>query len=413
MSQGSAVLVTSVEALQLRLLPKEAMKRAVEFLEEGEEVSREEFLKRLAVSGYSRTSLVEERGDYSVRGGVIDVFPPLYEDPVRLEFWGDRIESIRHFETLSQRSTTALKEVVILPAGEIIFEEENVRRARSMGRLPGLVSEITSFPGQEAWLNHFYERPGWLFDYFPPEGVLILMEESQIAGEMERFASRFESDVEKYRQEAEETKTPFPEIASILVGREEVQQTFERFQRLRFGQVDLAPKEDSSPAIHIRGELSVQDDLALSMEGKGRVSLAPFADRISRWLEEGARVVLVCKTEQQAQRLREILKNYEVAVEEVVQRWGDVSPGRGITLCIGRLTKGFAWPEIGLYVISEDEVFGTKRPRSKARKRGAKAELDRPQPAGRRGPGRPRGARDRALRRHVQDGGRSRRSTIS
>jgi transcription-repair coupling factor (superfamily II helicase) len=190
MSEQNAIVVTSVEAFRLRILPKESLKRAVEYLEPEEEVSREGLIRRLEASGYLRTSLVEEKGDYSIRGGVIDVFPPLYTDPIRIEFWGDRMESIRHFDPLSQRSTRNLKEAVILPAGEIIFEPENVQRARSMGRLPGLISEITSFPGQEAWLNHFYARPDKLFDYLPKEGLLILMENRQILAEMDNFGSR-------------------------------------------------------------------------------------------------------------------------------------------------------------------------------------------------------------------------------
>lgn len=364
MSQDSAILVTSIQALQLRVLPKEALKRAVEFLVVGEEVSREELTRRLEMSGFLRTSLVEEKGDYSVRGGVVDVYPPLYENPLRIEFWGDHIESIRCFDPASQRSSTNLKEAVILPAGEIIMEPDNVQRARSMGRLPGMVSEITSFPGQEAWLNHFYAGLGSVFDYFPADGLLIVLDRGQILTEMESFASRFHREVERYRLESEEKKTPFPEIADILVPPEETWSRFETCQRIQFEQIDLEPGGDTT-VIGIEGDLSVEDELALTMEGKGRVSMAPFADRLSRWLEHGARVVLVCRTEQQGGRLREILKNYEVTVEEAVNRWEEVSPGRGITVCLGRLTRGFAWPEIGLYVVSEDEIFGTKRPRSK------------------------------------------------
>jgi transcription-repair coupling factor (superfamily II helicase) len=367
MSEGSAIVVTSVEALHLRLLPKESLKRAVEFLEPGEEVSREELIRRLETSGYLRTSLVEEKGDYSIRGGVIDVFPPLYPDPIRIEFWGDRMESIRHFEPSSQRSTRNLKEAVILPASEIVFEPENVQRARSMGRLPGLISEITVFPGQEAWLNHFYPRLDRIFDYLPQEGLLILMELRQILAEIENFGAKFRKDVEKYRLEAEESKNPFPEIETVLIGSEEIEEALNRFRRVQFTELDLESREDASPIIRIAGDMSVEDDLAVTMEGRGRVSMAPFAERLSIWLQHGARVVLVCRTEQQAHRLREILKNYEVTVEEVVQRWSDVSPGKGITICMGRLTRGFAWTEIGLYVISEDEIFGTKRTRPRAK----------------------------------------------
>ena len=94
------------------------------------------FSRRLEINGYQRVSIAEERGDYSVRGGVIDVFSPLYPLPTRLEFWGDRLESIRQFDPQSQRSREHLEEMVLLPANEVIMDEEAVKRARSMGRLP-------------------------------------------------------------------------------------------------------------------------------------------------------------------------------------------------------------------------------------------------------------------------------------
>ncbi|MBN2124300.1 MAG: hypothetical protein JW821_08400, partial [Deltaproteobacteria bacterium] len=163
----SPIVVTSLDAALLRVLPKEALIGALDYVAEGEEIPREELLRRLEANGYLRTSLVEERGDYSVRGAVIDVFPPLYRDPVRLEFWGDRLESLRHFDPVSQRSSGRLNDLVLLPANEIILEKENVRRARSMGRIPGSSDGGIAFPGQEAWLNHFYERTDSLFDYVP------------------------------------------------------------------------------------------------------------------------------------------------------------------------------------------------------------------------------------------------------
>ena len=136
MSDENPVVITSLEAVSFSILPKEAFVKSIEFLEVGEEVDREIFLKKLEITGYNRSSLVEEEGDYAVRGGVADLFPPLYKLPVRLEFWGDRLESIRQFDSLSQRSQNHLQEIVLLPANEIIMDKESIKRARSMGRLP-------------------------------------------------------------------------------------------------------------------------------------------------------------------------------------------------------------------------------------------------------------------------------------
>jgi transcription-repair coupling factor (superfamily II helicase) len=103
LSDKNPIIITSLEALFQRIMPKKAFVKSLEYLEAGEDVDREELIEKLEAIGYRRCALVEERGDYSVRGGVIDMFTPLHPLPIRLEFWGELLESIRHFDPLSQR----------------------------------------------------------------------------------------------------------------------------------------------------------------------------------------------------------------------------------------------------------------------------------------------------------------------
>jgi transcription-repair coupling factor (superfamily II helicase) len=364
-AEQNPIVITSIEAILFRILPKESMTRTLEYLEVGEEVERENLLKRLQINGYLRTSLVEERGDYSVRGGVIDIFPPLYSKPVRLEFWGDRLESIRHFDPLSQRSTTHLKEMVLLPANEILMEKENIKRARSMGRLPSQMQNGPSFPGQEAWLNHFYAHLDTLFDYFPANGLLTLINPLRIETETKKFTEKFERDAERYRSESGERESPFPEIQGLLLSWERIERFFETYQCIAFSELALEKLESPPRSIHFRDTFKVDDDFEVKTAAKGRVSMVPLAEKISEWLRLGSRVVLVCRTEQQAHRLREILHNYKVEVDEVVNHWNKTSAGKGLSICMGRLSRGFAWPDLGLHVVSEDEIFGPKGPRAK------------------------------------------------
>jgi len=375
-SEKNPIVVTSIEVLLLRILPKDSMIKALEYLEVGEEVERENLITRLEVNGYLRTSLVEERGDYSVRGGVIDMFPPLYSEPLRLEFWGDRIESIRHFDPLSQRSTKHLKELVLLPANEIILEKEHVKRARSMGRLPNQMRGGGGFPGQEAWLNHFYLRLDTLFDYFPREGLLTLIDPYRIEVEKDRFEEKVNRDTEKYRQESAERESPFPEIEGILLDSEMIRPIIENFQRIQFSELGVNGEEGSHRALEIRETSEVDDDLEIRFAGRGRVSMAPLAKKVSKWCNLGLRVTLVCRTEQQAHRLKEILLNYQVEVDQEVTHWQQVSPGKGLTICLGRLSRGFTWPELGICVVSEDEIFGPKRAGAKRGKRTVEGGLN-------------------------------------
>jgi transcription-repair coupling factor (superfamily II helicase) len=375
-SHQKPIVVTSVEAALLRTLPKEAMLRAMEYLQVGEEMDRERLIKRLEAGGYQRTSLVEEHGDYSVRGGVIDLYPPYYPDPVRLEFWGDQVESIRHFESVSQRSTRNLKEVILLPANEIIMEQENIRRARSMGRLPLQMKEMTGFPGQEAWLNHFYEKLDTLFDYFSRSGLLVVVDPLQIEKEAKLFVDRFVKEKEKCLHESQERESLFPELEGVLLSPDEFSLVFENYQRVHITDVLIEKDDGLSKSLRLTGPFRLEEDLEIRLAGKGRVSMAPLAEKITRWLGMGSRVVLVCRTEQQASRLREILANYKVKVDEMVKHWSDVSSGRGLSICLGRLSEGLAWPEEGVHVVSEDEIFGPKRSFSRTQKRALEGGLN-------------------------------------
>lgn len=371
MTNQNPVVITSLEAASYKILPKDALVRSLEYFEIGEEVDRGLFLRTLETTGYQRVSIAEERGEYSVRGGVIDVFSPLYPLPTRLEFWGDRLESIRQFDPLSQRSKNHMTEMVLLPANEVIMDRNAIKRARSMGRLPMQTEDSMGFPGQEAWLNHFYPRLETLFRYLPQNGFITAIDSHRLEPMSKKVHERLLKDAEKYRKEAAEKNMPFPDIKDNFVPYQAIAECFEGHKRLELRELDMEPDEAAQKKIHIMGKFHMDDDLDICLTGKGRVSLSPLAEKIAEWLASRARVVLVSRTEQQANRLKEILKNYEVQVNQVVQYWDEIPEKTGLSICIGRLSKGFNWTDMGLHVISEDEIFGPKRglsEREKARK---------------------------------------------
>jgi transcription-repair coupling factor (superfamily II helicase) len=361
MTEPNPVVITSLEALCYRVMPKRALIDALEYLEEGEEVDREDLIRTLQMNGYHHSSMVEERGDYSIRGGVVDVFSPLYPLPVRLEFWGDRLESIRQFDPMSQRSENSLHELILLPACEIIKGKKNIKRARSMGRLPGHYSASSGFPGQEAWLNHFYESPDTLIGYLPEESILTLVEPGFLEPKGRKIEKKFEKDIEKYREESSARGEPFPDIEGLLVPFTNITALTAKYQKIEFSELNLDLDDSAEKALIFEGRFEIEDDLEIRLAAKGRVSMAPFAHKLDTWIASGAQVVMTCSTLQQANRLKEILGNYDVIVDRVVQGWHEMKKGRGLAICLDRLARGFAWPELGLYVVSEDEIFGTRR----------------------------------------------------
>ncbi len=363
MTNEYAVVITSLEAASFKILPKVSLIRSLDYFEIGEEVNREKLIKKLEINGYERISIAEERGDYAVRGSVIDIFSPLYPLPIRLEFWGDRLESIRQFDPLSQRSLEYLEEMVLLPANEIVMDEDAVKQARSIGRFPKQKEGTNGFPGQEAWLSHFYPELNTLFDYLPKNGLITVIESHRLKSTSLNICEKFRKEIEKLRKEAAEKGAPFPQIGDNFISYQEIIKYIEDRHRLEFNELelDMGSNDAQKNTIHIHGKFHLDDDLDIWLAGKGRVSMAPLAEKVAGWLGARFKVVLVSRTEQQAERLREILKNYDVHVDQITAHWNEISEEPGLTICMGRLSRGFTWPDIGFCVISEDEIFGPKR----------------------------------------------------
>ncbi|MGH6908778.1 MAG: transcription-repair coupling factor, partial [Phenylobacterium sp.] len=178
------LLVTTVPASVQRVPPKSAVQRASYSARVGATVETADLEAYFAVNGYQRASTVSERGEFAIRGGVIDVYPPSAWEPVRLDLFGDTLESIRAFDPESQRSTKKLDEVNLLPVSEALLDKESISRFRS-GYLEAFgaagddplyatVSEGGRRAGMEHWLPLFYPHLETLFDYLPADALVAL-----------------------------------------------------------------------------------------------------------------------------------------------------------------------------------------------------------------------------------------------
>ncbi len=178
------LLATSVPALVQRVPPQSSVKRAGYSARSGNIVEIADLETYFAINGYQRASTVSEKGEFAIRGGVIDVFPPTAEEPVRLDLFGDTLESIRAFDPETQRSTKQLKEVSLLPVSEALLDKEAISRFRSgyletfgaAGDDPlyATVSEGGRRAGMEHWLPLFYPKMATLFDYLPDSALVAL-----------------------------------------------------------------------------------------------------------------------------------------------------------------------------------------------------------------------------------------------
>ncbi len=194
---GPLIVVTTVNAAIQRTPPRSMIASSAFSAAPGESVSIEKLTSYLAANGYARSSTVREAGEFAVRGGLIDLFPPGADEPIRLDFFGDTLESVRAFDAATQRTTRQLHSVSLAAATEVLLTEETVARFRAGFRekfgaaaddpVYEAVSAGRKQAGMEHWLPLFYQETATLFD-FVSEGLVFLEHLTDEAAEG-RFAA--------------------------------------------------------------------------------------------------------------------------------------------------------------------------------------------------------------------------------
>ena len=177
------ILLTTVGAMMQRVPPAELFAERRLRARAGERLDPEALIQWCAANGYLRSETVGEPGEYAVRGGLVDVFPPGAEEPLRLDFFGDELDAVRRFDPLSQRSTGSLEALALEPVGEVLLETAAIERFRlgyreAFGSLRDdplyeAVSEGRLYPGLEHWLPLFYERLAVLPELCPGAAITL------------------------------------------------------------------------------------------------------------------------------------------------------------------------------------------------------------------------------------------------
>jgi len=347
-------LVASAAALREKLPPKSRLQEAWLYLVVGEEIPRQEFLHRLQNSGYERRPLVEDRGEFSVRGGVIDLFPPLYDHPVRLEFWGDTLESLRFFDPATQRSQGSyLEDLVVLPASEVILDDaarEQALQGRSKRRDPRFwhhIQEGIHFSGIERHLAEFYPETHTLWDYLPPDTLVVEWDPLNLAPALEKLAADAAGEPPGWLDDVpwEERRAPFARVACHV---------------LPLGDTEGPGRF----VIQTEKNEGLAQELAEAGGEDGRLVPA-LAQRLADWQDQGYHVVLVALNRHRAQRLSQLLAAEGLSCE--INPHPDWEAHRLVEITAGEISGGFRLPASGLIVLSEDEALGY-RPEGRRRR---------------------------------------------
>ena len=183
--QGAQLLVTTANAVMQRVVTPFRIRESVRAFKPGTEIGRDSLSALLQRQGYSRTDTVIDKGEYAIRGSIVDVFPSGLDEALRLDFFGDELESLRRFDPTTQMSTGTLDSHLLLPASEALLDEDSIRRFRSRYReqfgagatqdpLYEAVSEGRRLAGMEHWLPLFEEKLVTLFDHLSRDDLIVI-----------------------------------------------------------------------------------------------------------------------------------------------------------------------------------------------------------------------------------------------
>lgn len=384
LSGENVIVITSVDALLYRLPPKELLKKAPITLKTGDVSDILEIASSLIDMGYERVDMIEGKGQFAQRGGILDVFSPDCDYPVRIEFFGDEVDTIRSFELDSQRSRDYLEEQVLYPAREVIIHKKDVDRIaenitrdfepryksyykknkESAERLKQRVNEnieklrnLRHFEGIDSYIPYIYKESAGFLSYF--KKPIVILDESA------RISQRIKTAQEEYQ----EVYKSLLEKGDVLPLQGEYMtdgsQVMDAIGSSSLISMNMLPRlvEDFRPLSLVNFNAIAMN----SLSGNSELLLEEIKHRLKRKYT----MLIMAGTQARAHRLADALKEEipEVIYKDIVDT---MSPG-SVTVTFGSISRGMEFPDIKLSVISDKEVYRERKDKPKASiKKGAK-----------------------------------------
>ena len=372
--EPAPILISTPAALMQKVIPRDALKRSYLYIVAGQDLSREVLTEHLAQWGFQNVPLVEEYGDFSVRGGIIDLFSPGYKLPIRLEFDGDRLESIREFNPSSQRSEGVLEDLLLLPVKEFSLKrvgtDHIVRKLdqrgidldmerREKNALLDSIKEGIPVPGIEFLLPYFYDELTSVFSYLPFDTLVCLAGADRVEAEVERFAKLAWDRNAKAKEEGR-LVTP---VEALFLNEHEWRAAMEPLAQVNCEALTIMAASERLQESTLTIDSFLTNDIqheSLIKHGK-EPSLAPLVERLGRWQDQ--KVIFVAPTRGDAGRLRELLGHYEIDVPVMDQPVNALLSTAKLprAIVLGHLNQGFRLPAAGLVAMTFDEIFGTHK----------------------------------------------------
>jgi transcription-repair coupling factor (superfamily II helicase) len=385
MERKPVTVVTTYAALMTPLAMWDREKDILD-LGLGSLVQEKAFARRLVDMGYEKVPQVESPGQFSVRGGIVDVFDLTEENPYRVELWGEEVESIRSFDVLSQRSIEKLESICVFPATEFVLEEGRIRagleklqeeaarqqkifrdsfRTEEAGRIAAQIRELKEAllefrtkVNLEGYIRYFYEDTVTLPELFLRAGgnlkpLFFVEEPARVREQAQAVELEFS---ESMKQRAEKGYI-LPGQMNLLYSGEQVAA---RLQRSCV--VTIATMESKG---YFKADLKA--DISARNVASYNNSFEALLKDLKMYRKNGCRVLLLSGSRTRARRLAEDLRDQELSAVYTEDPMREVQPGEVVTY-YGHVDKGFEYPLLKFVVLSETDIFGGEKKKRKAKK---------------------------------------------
>lgn len=376
-SGGKHIVITSLDAVLQYTAEKDEFKSSCITFETGRQFDLDALAEQLVIMGYSREDSVEGVGQFAIRGGIVDIFPPGSDNPVRVEFFDDETDSVREFDVYTQRSLDKIQNAVIPPVSEIMLTNQKrdelidellkrTAKAKRSKKDEQIFIETTNadieslremryFPSLDKYVSLIYENIPSVADYFTENDLVFIVDPKRIC---ERGRS--------FEYEKNEQITELKDKNILSAAKDRFYCDYMEMTRALSGKrlISLEVLSHSACDFKYKHLETFTTKTMVSFHGK----IEYLYDDLKKWQQQNYTVVILCVSRGRGENLAGVLTDRGIRAKFV---FGDgknsnVKFYKGDTVIIrGDAGKGFEYPELGFVLVSDREIFETKKSRSR------------------------------------------------